>query len=216
MILTRRLAFLLMVLGPLAAGCAGHTVKNGPAGDPSGSGRDLFVLLPDPDTAAVGRATVSNGSGKADLAAARAATYVSRNQAPSAVTTLSESEVRDAIGGALAALPQAPQHFTLNFIFGSDELTPESRASVPDILRAVNGREFPDVLVLGHTDTAGPAPTNAMLGLRRAVLVRQILIDNGLNASLIDVDSHGESDLLVPTADGVSEPRNRRVEITVR
>jgi outer membrane protein OmpA-like peptidoglycan-associated protein len=30
------------------------------------------------------------------------------------------------------------------------------------------------------------------------------------------VTSHGEATLLVPTADNVNEPRNRRVDITVR
>jgi outer membrane protein OmpA-like peptidoglycan-associated protein len=37
-----------------------------------------------------------------------------------------------------------------------------------------------------------------------------------VDASLIDVSSHGEMDLRIPTADDVLEPRNRRVEITVR
>jgi len=43
-----------------------------------------------------------------------------------------------------------------------------------------------------------------------------MLIEVGLDASLIETTSHGEADLLVPTADNVAEPRNRRVEITVR
>jgi outer membrane protein OmpA-like peptidoglycan-associated protein len=32
----------------------------------------------------------------------------------------------------------------------------------------------------------------------------------------VEVTSHGEADLLVPTADETFEPRNRRVEISVR
>jgi outer membrane protein OmpA-like peptidoglycan-associated protein len=46
--------------------------------------------------------------------------------------------------------------------------------------------------------------------------VRAILVDAGLSRSAVSVTSHGEAELLVRTADGVSEPRNRRVEITVR
>ena len=42
------------------------------------------------------------------------------------------------------------------------------------------------------------------------------LIGDLLDASAINVTSHGEATLLVPTADDVSEARNRRVEITVR
>jgi outer membrane protein OmpA-like peptidoglycan-associated protein len=47
-------------------------------------------------------------------------------------------------------------------------------------------------------------------------MIRKQLIDIGLDPTLIEIVSHGEADLLVPTADDVPEPRNRRVEITVR
>ena len=43
-----------------------------------------------------------------------------------------------------------------------------------------------------------------------------LLVQAGLDMAAIDVRSHGEAELLVPTADGVFEPRNRRVEVTVR
>jgi outer membrane protein OmpA-like peptidoglycan-associated protein len=46
--------------------------------------------------------------------------------------------------------------------------------------------------------------------------VRALLIKAGLSPSAIDVRSHGEAELLVRTADGVAEAKNRRVEITVR
>jgi outer membrane protein OmpA-like peptidoglycan-associated protein len=74
----------------------------------------------------------------------------------------------------------------------------------------------PDVLVVGHTDTTGGRATNFALGLRRATSVRNLLRQTGLDAGSIDVVSHGESEPLVPTADGIFEPKNRRVEITVR
>jgi outer membrane protein OmpA-like peptidoglycan-associated protein len=200
----------------LAAACAGRPVRSSLAADPTNRDRDLIVLLPDPESGAVGRATVTNPSGKADLAGARAATYVPSNQAPSPVTTLSEAEVREAFGNVFDTLPQAPQHFTLNFRFDSDELTPESQAMVQEILQTVKTRKLPDVLVLGHTDRAGPAATNIALGLKRATIIRKLLVDSGLAPSLIEIDSHGEADPIVPTTDGVAEPRNRRVEITVR
>ena len=43
-----------------------------------------------------------------------------------------------------------------------------------------------------------------------------VLVSAGLSLGQIEVGSHGESNLLVPTADNVNEPRNRRVEVTVR
>lgn len=74
----------------------------------------------------------------------------------------------------------------------------------------------PEVSVIGHTDTTGPAALNAALGLQRAMAIRDLLVEAGLAADLIDVVSHGEADLLVPTPDDTAEPRNRRVEVTVR
>ena len=110
----------------------------------------------------------------------------------------------------------APQHFILFFRFESDELTDESRAVLPQVLRAVKNRPVPEVAVVGHTDTMGTAASNIELGLRRANAIRSVLIDAGVDAALIEATSHGEADLLVKTTDEVPEPRNRRVDITVK
>jgi outer membrane protein OmpA-like peptidoglycan-associated protein len=174
------------------------------------------VLLPDPGDGTVGRAVVSNPSGAANLAAARESVSVSSNHPPGPVTVMTEADVTRIFGDALSSLPAAPRHFTLFFRFESDELTDQSRALLGQILAAVKGRPFPDVVVIGHTDTTGTRAGNIELGLKRADAIRGSLIDAGIDASLIDVTSNGEADLLVKTADGVLEPRNRRVEITVR
>ena len=178
--------------------------------------QDLVVLLPDPDDGAVGRAVVSNPAGSVDLAAARASTVVSENQAPAPVTIMTEVEAQRLFGDVLTALPPAAQHFILYFRFESEELTEESRALLPQILQAVRDHPFPDVAVIGHTDTTGTRGGNFELALRRANSIRGRLVDAGVTPSLIEVTSHGEADLLVKTADEVLEPRNRRVEITVR
>src|SRR5262249_39161569 len=118
--------------------------------------------------------------------------------------------------GVLSSLPPAPKHFTLNFELGSDELTTESRALVADVLQSVKDRPSPEVIVVGHTDTTGTAASNYDLGMRRAGIVRDLLVGAGLDAAAIQVTSHGEGDLLVATADNVAEPRNRRVEIDIQ
>jgi outer membrane protein OmpA-like peptidoglycan-associated protein len=132
------------------------------------------------------------------------------------VATLSQSDVDRLFGEALAALPSPAGHFTLFFRFESDELTDESRALVQEILNAVKGRTAPEVAIVGHTDTMGAPAKNVELGLKRAMMVRALLIEAGLDASTIEVTSHGEGDLLVHTADDMPEPRNRRVEISVK
>ena len=201
------------LIAGLVSGCGG-----GPQHiqTPDLSSRDQIVLLPDAEGGTVGRATVSNPAGIVDLAAARHSTLVSVNGPPAPVTQISEADVSRLFGDVLAALPLPPQHFTLYFRFQSDELTPESRALIARILQAVKDRPVPDVAVVGHTDTMGPPATNVELGLRRANLVRTLLVSAGLDPSSIEVTSHGEAEPLVPTPDETSEPRNRRVEISVR
>lgn len=194
------------------AGCAGKRVA--PAAAPTA--QTLVVLLPDPDTGVTGRADVSNAAGRADLNAPRAAAIAIPARTPGPVTTMSEEEVQKIFGAALAALPPAAQHFTLYFLFESNELTEESRALVPQILSVVRQRSIPEVLVVGHTDTMGAPKANIELGLNRATTVRGLLVQAGLDPSTVEVISHGETDLLVKTPDETPEPRNRRVEISVR
>lgn len=176
----------------------------------------LIVLLPDPESGVTGRARVSNEFGSANLAAPRASTRVSADAAPGAVTILSEAEVTRLFAGVLAALPPAPKHFTLYFKFESDALTDESSQKVSEILAAVKRLAVPEVVVIGHTDTLGDAKANVALGLKRAMSVRNVLLDAGIAPPMIEVASHGEADLLIKTGNHVAEPRNRRVEISVR
>ena len=178
-------------------------------------GQVLIVLLPDADSGTVGRVVISNPAGSTELSTAWASTRVTASRAP-VVRTLRESEVMRRFGDVIATLPPPPRHFTVLFRFDSEELTDEGKKLVQDVLQTVKSQPVPDVVVVGHTDTTGSQQSNAELGLRRANAVRTLLVEAGLSASAIEVRSHGEAELLVKTADGVFEPRNRRVEITVR
>lgn len=201
----------------LAAACAtARAPQTTVTADPAPQEQALVVLLPDSDTGAVGRAGVSNAHGSVDLDMPRQYTRATTTGAPTAPEVLSEDEVDTLFGPALEALPPAPEHFTLYFKFESEELTDESREMLDDVLLAVKTRPVPDVVAVGHTDTTGQARANIELGLRRAIAVRTLLINAGLTRNAVEVASHGEAELLVKTSDGVFEPRNRRVEITVR
>jgi outer membrane protein OmpA-like peptidoglycan-associated protein len=69
--------------------------------------------------------------------------------------------------------------------------------------------------VTGHTDRAGSDAYNMALSLRRANAVKDQLVREGIAANQITVMGRGESQPLLPTADGVREPQNRRVEIVL-
>jgi outer membrane protein OmpA-like peptidoglycan-associated protein len=206
------LAILVALAGALGMACAKTNVST----TPISTAQTLIVLLPDSDTRVVGRASLSNPAGSADLAAERDSAISVPGRTPGPVTTMSEDEVQRVFGAALAALPAPARHFTLYFRFESNELTDESRALVPDILTLVRERSIPEVLVVGHTDTMGAPKANIDLGSNRAATVRTMLIQAGLDPSTVEIISHGETDLLVKTADETPEPRNRRVEISVR
>jgi outer membrane protein OmpA-like peptidoglycan-associated protein len=208
----RHRVFPLLALVLAAAGCV---PKKAQTPQPASHSPDLVVLLPDRGKTTAGRAIVSNDKGSVDLDEAGAAVVISRGQAPRAVS-LDAKDVQRKFADALASLPSSPEHFVLYFRFDSEELTDESRRLVQQVLTAVKQRQDPEVVAIGHTDTTGTAAKNIELGLRRANAVRAILIDAGLAPAAVAVRSHGEAVLLVQTADGVFEPRNRRVEITVR
>ena len=182
---------------------------------PVRSGQSLTVLLPDSATNTAGDARVSNPFGGVELADERDAALATPNQAP-VFGKLTQQEVQNIFGDALSALPPPPQRFTLFFRFESDALTDQSQALIPQILAAVRKHAVQDVVVIGHTDTMGTQPANYTLGLKRALMVRNLLVDAGLDGSTIEATSVGELDPLVKTADETPEPRNRRVDIAVR
>ena len=67
----------------------------------------------------------------------------------------------------------------------------------------------------GHADRSGPVAYNQRLSERRADAVKARLIREGIPAGQIVTIGRGETQPMVPTADGVREPQNRRVEIVL-
>jgi peptidoglycan-associated lipoprotein len=130
--------------------------------------------------------------------------------------TVSEQQLQRDAGAAIAAQPRAPRVFVVYFEAGDTQITPASQALLPLVLQEVRSRPGADLSVIGHTDTQGNAAQNALLSVRRAEQVAELLKEAiGLAAST-EISSHGERNLLVQTPDETNEPRNRRVEITVR
>jgi outer membrane protein OmpA-like peptidoglycan-associated protein len=175
--------------------------------------RGTVVLLPEKD----GRqAAVAVKQGEREVVLEEP--YAAAKLAPSGPGAYRSSaqEVEAQFGPALAAQPARPATFTLYFVEGRDEFTEDSKREVDRILAEVARRPVPDVLVVGHTDLVGTDPFNDALGLQRAEVVRAALVRLGVPSGDIRTVSRGKRQPAVPTADGVAEPRNRRVEIVVR
>jgi outer membrane protein OmpA-like peptidoglycan-associated protein len=178
--------------------------------------RDAFILLLPDDQGKTGSIVVSGSGGERVLSAPRQAVNVSAGTPPGKPYVVPEEEVYAQAGPALKALPKPPVRFILYFKHDSDELTRESLARMPEVMRTIRERAPVDLSVVGHTDTVGDRPYNYHLSLKRARAVASLLASKGVDTSLFEITSHGKDNPLVPTGDQVSEPRNRRVEVTVR
>ncbi len=116
---------------------------------------------------------------------------------------------------AITVAQAEPRQFTVFFDTNQATLSPDAAQVVAQAARAYQQTGAAQIEVIGHTDTTGSAAYNLELSQHRAEVVADELIRRGVPATDIATIGRGEQDLLVPTADGVSEPRNRRVEIVV-
>lgn len=179
----------------------------------TGCASSYVVLLPNSD-GTVGKVQVTGPRGTTLLEQAMQGTKVSAASGETFVAT--PAQIQSDFAGAIAARPQRPARFVLYFEAGGTTLTPESERELALVQQEIAARKVPDISITGHTDTAGDDAQNLQLGLERAQQVRVLLASPSLAADKVTVESHGEKNLLIPTADNVAEPRNRRVEISVR
>ena len=174
---------------------------------------ETVVVLPSPD-GHTGTVVVQRGGERHVLNQPFATSRLTGGKAE--ITQLSVAEVRQSFGVTLQALPARPTTFLLYFVRGTDELTDESKQELKKILAELKRRGVPNIMVVGHTDTVGKLEANDLLSAQRAERMKGFLIEIGIPAGQIQTAGRGERELLVPTADNVDEPRNRRVEINVR
>lgn len=207
----RRAAWTAIACAVLALGLSGCATPPPPAPVKY----NAVVVLLDNGDGTTGKVHVTGAGGMTVLDRAREATFVG---SPSGNTfDLDESQLQKDFAPALAASPQRARSFLIYFEFGSTKLTPESRAELPKILAEIGKRPAPDMSVIGHTDTVGDDAANETLGLGRAKVVADMMvIGMKLDPTKVALESHGKRNLLVPTPDKTVEPRNRRVEVTVR
>ena len=177
------------------------------------SRQSLFVVLPNPDGSS-GAVTIEDGQKSVLLDEPYAAGEVRGGAA--APVQVDQTQVQQIFGNALAAQPILPAHFVLYFEKDSDTLTPESQRQYNAVFADIKRRKVYEVEVIGHTDTLGTQDHNQQLSMKRAEMIRERLIHDGISPKSISVAGRGQLDLAVKTADQVAEPKNRRVEITVR
>ena len=116
-------------------------------------------------------------------------------------------------------VPEPPKEET--FVFDSGRLNFDFDKSVVkpqyfELLRNVKDYAEQNDLrltIIGHTDSKGTDAYNMALGMRRAVAVRDKLIEFGLNpARILSVESRGESEPIAPNDTEQGRFENRRIE----
>jgi iron complex outermembrane receptor protein len=107
----------------------------------------------------------------------------------------------------------APHSYLVFFDFNKSDLTPQAVTIVNQAASNAGPAKVTQLMVTGHTDTVGSDAYNMRLSRRRAESVAAQLEKDGIASSEIEIVAKGKRDLLVPTADGVKEPQNRRVQI---
>ncbi len=106
-----------------------------------------------------------------------------------------------------------PKSYLVFFDFNKSDLTPQGVTIVRQAAANTGPAKVTRIEVTGHTDTIGSDAYNMRLSRRRAESVAAQLRKDGIPSGEIAIFAKGKRDLLVPTADGVKEPQNRRVQI---
>lgn len=171
-----------------------------------------MVLLPNAD-GTTGQVTLNSNQGRQTLNRPKQGADLAGGANAFPVT---DAQLQRDFGAVMAARPALPERFRLYFLSKSSQLSPESVAVLNAILQRSQRFTALEVQVIGHTDTRGDAADNHALGLKRARSLAEMLVAKGIRAQNIEIGSEGENLPLVPTADNVAEPRNRRVEVTLR
>ncbi len=194
-----RYFFPALCISLLLAGCASQP-------------QSYVVLLENPDQSA-GTIIVKGPKGEHVVNTARHGRPLDESSSPQRTDA---PKWRKDSRKAFLATPPLPVHFLLYFDKGGAKLLPDSETLLDKIVELSATRTAIDLSVIGHTDTEGPAELNEGLALKRATAVAEMLKSKGLKARALAIESHGERNLLVKTPDNTPEPRNRRVEVSIR
>ncbi len=141
---------------------------------------------------------------------------VKKDKKPSKIMKMSKEEIKKRFENVIKALPPKPVHIYLYFKNGTSKLTESSLEKLPDVYRLIKERMPCEVDIIGHTDTKGSQKLNMRLSLKRAKGIKRLILSQKPDLKNLRVEGYGESDLVVPTKDNVSEPKNRCVEIFIR
>jgi outer membrane protein OmpA-like peptidoglycan-associated protein len=204
----------------------------------AGCSRDLIVMLPrpsdePPSIGADGKPhptgiVVQTGDGKTVVLEKP---YASDRPGDSKAGMAAADDVTKDFGEAIAAQPIRPKPHKLTFVFGKEDLTPDTGDKVKEVIADIKERqkanEAVEIVITGHTDPSGTDAINDDLSSKRAMKIRDMLKTSEQRAELegmsISISGRGSRDAHVPPGvdceknhDAPECQRERYVEITVQ
>ena len=180
----------------------------------AGCAHSSMVLLPDED-GGHGEVAILKPDGSGETLVSEANSRASLGGSPT-IKPLGAKGLKPTEAALVSALPPPAKSFTLYFLEGTTDMTRESAPVVDEIRAEIAARPGAEVQVTGHTDTVGSDDDNDALSQKRAEEILNLLANRGFDRTIMSAVGRGERELKVPTADNVSSPVNRRVEVIVR
>ena len=182
----------------------------------TGCAHSSLVLLPDED-GGHGQVAILESGGKAgETVVGEANSRATLGGSQPVIRSLGAGGLRPNEALLVSELPPPAKSFTLYFLEGTTEMTPESLPVLDELRAEIAKRSGAEVQVTGHTDTVGNEVDNDALSQRRAEEILNLLASRGFDRSIMSAVGRGERELKAPTDDNVSSPVNRRVEVIVR
>lgn len=203
----------IVLLGIITVGLLGACAPQPSRG--FSSGVSLVVLPRQPD-GHVGSVMVRPLNGKPVLVDKPYVEANLRDRKNVETSPIDRRSISDKFGKTLAALPAQPTTYLVYFVEGTEELKADAKRAIEKVFSDFASRPSPEIAVVGHTDFVGSDQYNDTLSLQRALRVRDLLIQRGIPAKLIEAAGRGKREPVVKTSDAIAERRNRRVEIIVR
>jgi outer membrane protein OmpA-like peptidoglycan-associated protein len=115
-----------------------------------------------------------------------------------------------------APAPAPARSYLVFFDWDKDSLNARAQQIIAEAAQASTRVSTTQIEVSGYADRTGTAAYNQGLSLRRANNVAAELVRLGVPKTEISINAYGDTRPLVPTAPGVREPQNRRVEIVLK
>lgn len=126
---------------------------------------------------------------------------------------LTDVDFQPSMAPQAAAVAVALEGYLVYFEWDSTAVTPAGQAALQESIRAAEANVATTISLIGHADRSGDVGYNQGLSERRALVIIQTMTESGIERSRITWNAVGETQPLVPTADGVREQGNRVVEV---